>query len=167
MTLRSLYIVPLACLLLILPAMSGTAYSQIQQPITESDVLALVSALDTASRKGNIPGIIAPLARDVKIKMTVSAPGSDQEQVLNLTKDQYALHTRRGMRRRLTYHLERKNTRIKIYDDNKTAMVTSDLYETLTIRQGTLRAVSSEVAILNLRNGRLLITSLEARMRIY
>jgi hypothetical protein len=167
MTLRSLYLVPLACLLLMLPAMSGTAYSQPQQAITESDVLALVNAVDTASRKGNIPGMIAPLARDVKIKLSVTAPGSDQEHVVNLTKAQYASHTRQTMRRRLAYHLERKNTRIKIYDDNKTAMVSGDIYETLTIRQGTLRAVSSEVAILNLRNGKLLVTSIDWRMRLY
>lgn len=167
MTLRSLYLVPLACLLLILPGMSGAAYSQSQPAITESDVLELVNTVDRASRKGNVPGMIAPLARDVKIKLTVSAPGSDQEHVLHLTKGQYALHTRQAMRRRLAYHLERKNTRIKIYDDNKTAMVSGDIYETLTIRQGTLRAVSSEVAILNLRNGKLLVTSIDWRMRIY
>ena len=166
MTLRSLYLVPLACLLLILPAMSGTAYSQ-SQAVTESDVLALVNAVDSASRKGNISGMIAPLARDVKIKLTVTAPGSDQAHVLNLTKSQYALHTRQTMRRRLSYHLERKNTRIKIYDDNKTAMVSGDIYETLTIRQGTLRAVSSEVAILSLRNGKLLVTSIDWKMRLY
>jgi len=34
---------------------------------------------------------------------------------------------------------------MKIYNDNKTAMVTSELYETLTIAQGILRMVFSEV----------------------
>jgi hypothetical protein len=60
----------------------------------------------------------------------------------------------------------RKNTRIKIYDE-QTAMVTSDIYETLKIREGTIRAASSEVAFISLRNGKLVITGIEARVRFY
>jgi hypothetical protein len=71
------------------------------------------------------------------------------------------------MRRRLAYTLVRKNTRFKIYEDGKTATVTSDIYETLTLREGALRAVSSEVATVNLRNGRLLFTSIETRTCLY
>ena len=71
------------------------------------------------------------------------------------------------MRRRLAYQLERKNTQVRISNDGNTATVTSDLYESLTVQQGTLRAVSSEVAILTLREGKLVVTSLEGRTRFY
>jgi len=54
-----------------------------------------------------------------------------------------------------------------MYHDNETAMVTSDLYETLTIAQGTLRTVSSETVIVTLRNGKLVIISDETRVRFY
>lgn len=165
MTLRFLYSILFACLLIGLPVVSGTVYSQ-QNAISESDVLGVVNSVDTASRKGNVAGIVAPLAKDVKIKMTISSAKSPREAVLNLSKEQYASNVRQTFRRRLAYQLERKNTRVKIYDE-KTAMVTSDIYETLTIRQGTLRAVSSEVAILSLRNGRIVFTSVEARIRLY
>jgi hypothetical protein len=111
--------------------------------------------------------MIAPLASDVKIKMTVSAPNNAQEQVLTLTKNQYAMITRRVMRQRLAYQVERKNTRVKVYEGGESATVTSDLYETLTMPQGTLRGMSSEVAVLSIRNGKILITSLESRTRLY
>jgi hypothetical protein len=166
MKLRFPSLIVFSCLVVLLPVVSITSYSQ-EAVISESAVHATLNAIDRAARKGNVPGIIAPLARDIKIRMTVSAQGSTKEHVLNLNKDQYAFHTRNAMRRRLAYYLERKNTRVKIYDDLQTAMVTSDVYETLTIRQGTLRAVSSEVAILNLRNGKIVITSIEARTRFY
>ncbi len=165
MKLRFLFSILLSCLLLALPIMSRTSYSQSEDPITESKVLAIVNSVDRASRKGNIAGIVAPLAKDVKIKMTVSSPANAREQVFNFTKEQYAFYTGRGMRRRLAYQLERKNTRVKIYDDGKTATVTGDLYETLTIQQGTLRGVASEVAILSLPNGKIVVTSLEYRIR--
>lgn len=157
----------LFCLLLVFPGLSGNSFAQSQDVVTESNVLAIINSLDKAARKGNVAGMVAPLASDVKIKMTVTTPGNAREQVLNLNKEQYTYQTRRGVRLRRAYTVDRKNTRVKLYDDNKTAMVTSDLYETLTIAQGTLRAVSSETAILTLRNGRLVVTSIETRVRFY
>lgn len=164
MKLLFLYSVPLACVLLVLPVSSPTSYAQ-SYVITESKVLSIINSVDRAARKGNVPAVLAPLAKDVKIKMTLVTPTG--EQVLNLTKEQYAFHTRRGLRRRLAYQLERKNTRVKINEDGKTATVTGDLYETLTIQQGTLRGVSSETAIFNLRDGKIVVTSLESRTRFY
>jgi hypothetical protein len=154
----------LVFLFLVLPVMT---YAQAQNEITESQLTAYVNSVDSASRKGNIAAVVATLANDVKIKMSIVTPNSDQEKVLTLTKQQYAFNTRSVMRRRLAYSLERKNTRFEIYEGAKTATVTREIYETLTLRQGTLRTVSSEVAIVTLRNGKLLVTSIEARTRFY
>ena len=152
------------CLLLVF---SGSSFAQSQDVITESDVMALINSLDKAARKKNLAGMIAPLASDVKIKLAVSAPGSDKEQVVNLNKEQFTSFARRILRQRFTYTLDRKNTRVKLYDDNKTAMVTSDLYETVTVAQGKLRAVSSETSIVTLRDGKLVVISVETRTRLY
>jgi hypothetical protein len=146
---------------------SGSSFAQSQDVITESDVLALMNSVDKATRKKNLAGMIAPLASDVKIRLAVSAPGSDKEQVVNLNKEQYVSVTRRTLRQRFTYTMDRKNTRVKLYDDNKTAMITSDLYETATAAQVKLRAVSSETAIVTLRDGKLVFISIESRMRFY
>ena len=167
MKLRLFSSVLFCCLLLVLPELSGNSFAQSQNVITESDVMALINSVDKAARKGNIAGMVAPLASDVKLKLTVSMPRSDKEQTVTFNKEQYTYHTKRGLRRRLAYTLERKNTRVKIYVDNKTAMVTSDLYESMTIAQGTLRAVSSETSIVTLRNGKLVVISSENRMRFY
>ena len=154
----------LVFLFLVLP---GMAYAQAQNEITESQLMGYVSSVDSASRKGNINAVVATLANDVKIKMSIVTPNSDQEKVVTLTKQQYAFNTRNVMRRRLAYSLVRKNTRFKIYEGAKAATVTSDIYETLTLKQGTLRAVSSEIAIVELRNGKLLVTSIESKTRFY
>ena len=160
------YLILLSCLLVALPLMAETGYSQSLTSITESDIQAMLDGVDRAARKGNVAGTIAPLAPDIKIKMTMSKAGSDKEVVGTITRDQYAFNFRQNMRRKLAYYYERKNTRIKIYD-GQTAMVTSDIYETLKLRQGTIRAASSEVAFINLRNGKLVITGVEARVRFY
>ena len=159
-----LHISLFCCLLLVF---SGASFAQSQDVITESDVLALMNSVDKATKKKNLAGMIAPLASDVKIKLAVSAPGSEKEQIVNLNKEQFTNVTKRTLRQRFTYTMERKNTRVKLYDDNKTAMVTSDLYETVTVAQGKVRAVSSETAIVTLRDGKLLFISIESRMRLY
>jgi len=163
--LRFLPSVLFCCLLLV--SSSGSSFAQSPDAITESDVMAFIDSMDKAARKKNLAPIVAALADDVKIKLVISAQGSDKEEALNLNKEQWTYYTRRGLRRRLAYTLERKNTRMKMYDDKKTAMVTSDLYETMTVAQGKLRAVSSETAIVTLRNGKLVIISLETRARFY
>jgi hypothetical protein len=166
MKLRIHYLMLCSCLLVVLPLTSAPGYSQTPTAITESDVHAMLDGIDRAARKGNVAGIIAPLAADIKIKMTVLNPANKKEVVGVLNKDQYEYNLRQNMRRRLAYHFERKNTRIKIYDP-QTAMVTADVYETLKMRQGTIRGASSEVVFINLRNGKLVITAMEARVRLY
>ena len=128
----------LSCLLIVLPLAAKPSYSQSLTAITESDIHAMLNVMDKAARKGNVADMIAPYTPDSKHKFTIVNPGTDKELVGTLTKDQYAFNARQNMRRRISYHLERKNTRIKIYDA-ETAMVTSELYETLKLRQGTLR----------------------------
>lgn len=160
------YLIPLSCLIVVLPLMGQPSYSQSLTALTESDIQAMINGLDRAARKGSVPGMLAPLTTDAKIKVTVSNPGSDKEVVATLNKDQYAYSLRNILRRRISYHSERKNTRIKIYDA-ETATVTSELYETLKFRQGTLRGSSSEVMYVGLRNGKVVITGVDSRTRLY
>jgi hypothetical protein len=156
----------LSLLLLVLPLLSAPAYSQSLTSITESDIQAMIASMDKAARKGNVAGMIAYFAPDIKITMRVLNPGSDKEQVGTLTKEQFEFNARNNMRRKLAYSFVRKNTRIKIYDA-ETAMVTGEIYETFKFRQGTLRAASSGVSFISLRDGKLVITAMEARMRVY
>jgi hypothetical protein len=166
MKLRIHYLILFSCLLVMLPLTSGSSYAQSLTAITESDIQAMMSGMERAARKGNVAGIIAPFAPDIKIKLSVLNPGSDKEQEATLTKEQFAFNARRNLRRKLSYQFERKNTRIKIYDA-ETAMATYDVYETFRFPEGTLRSASSEVLYVSLHDGKLVITGMETRMRVY
>ena len=156
----------LSCLIVMLPLTSEPSYSQSLTSITESDIHAMINAMDKAARKGNVAGMIAPIASDAKIKLTVVGPKTDKEVTVTFTKEQFAHTARVTMRRKISYNFERKNIRIEIYDDT-TAMVTSELYETLKLPEGTLRSSSSEELYISLRDGKLVITSSETRGRFY
>lgn len=156
----------LSCLIVVLPSMAEPSYSQTLTSITESDVQALINAMDKAARKGNAAGILSHFAPDAKVKITLMNPGAGKEVVQTLDKEQYAFGLRQVLRRKISYQLVRKNVRIKIYDA-ETATVTSELYETFKFREGTVRSSSSDVVYVNLRNGKLVITGTEARARFY
>jgi ribosome maturation protein Sdo1 len=155
------------CTLLLLGAVSTTSYSQSEDAITETKAVAIINLMDRATRKRNVAEMVAPLTEDAKIRITiVNAPKSAKEQVLSLTKQEYAYLTKQALRTRMGYQFERKNVRVKIYDES-TATVTSELYETFTIRRVMFRAVSSEVAFLSLKDGKIVVTAIEATMRFY
>lgn len=162
MKLRVPQLILLSCLLLVL---SESASSQSLTSITESDIQAMLDGMDKATRKGNVAGMIAPFASDIKIKMTVVNPETNKEMEATINKEEYATNARRMLRIRVSYHFERKNTRIKIYDA-QTATVTSELYETLKLKDGTIRGASTETLYVSLRDGKLVITSSESRTRL-
>lgn len=163
---RTGHLLLVSCLLILLPLASKPFYSQSLTAITEADIQAMLTEMDKNLRKGNIAAMMAPYTPDSKLKFTVINPGTDKEIVGTITKDQYVFNARQNMRRRISYQFERKNTRIKIYDA-QTATVTSELYETLKLRQGTLRGSSSAVMFVSLRNGKLVVTGSETRTRFY
>jgi len=150
---------------MLLPLLAITSYSQ-SQTITEADIRDLLNRSDAATRKRNVAAMMAFVAKDVKIKFAFTNPGSDKEVVQDLTREQLEFNARHNMRIRRAYKLERKNTRIKIYDD-QTAMVTSEVYEVFTIRQGTLHGSSSEVLFVGFQDGKLVFTSIDIRTRLY
>lgn len=154
----------LFCLLPGLAPMSGTCHAQAQNSITENKILAILESTDKAAKNKNVDGIVAHMAKDIQIKLILDGPANDQE--INLDLEKYIFHTRRGFRKRIAYEYDRQNTRVTISKDGKTAMVTADLYETLTIAEGTIQSVTAEIAIFKLRDGKILITSLEGKLRL-
>jgi len=162
MKLRVPQLILLSFLLMVL---SVPVYSQSLTSITESDIQAMIDGMDKATKKGKVAGMIAPFASDIKIKMTVVNPKANQEMEATITKQEYATNARQMLRRRVSYLFERKNTRIKI-NDAQTATVTSELYETLKLRDGTIRGSSTETIYVSLRDGKLVITSSESRTRL-
>ena len=157
-------VIPVACLALVLLT-AAHGYSQIQTTITEDKALAILNSVDKATRNRNLAGIMAPLASDAKIKLTVTAQGKEKE--IRITRDQYELQNRQAIRKRMSYDCERKNIRVKIFGDGQSAMVSDDFYETLTVSGKTLRSITSETTIFYVRQGKIVITAMEGRLRFY
>ena len=160
------YFIVSGCALVLLPLLASSVYSQPLTTLTEDDVRAMLNQWERAARKRDVAGIMAPLAKDVKLKIAITTPQSNGEQSGYMTREQYEFNVRHNVRVIRSYKLERKNLKIKIYEDN-TAMVESELYETFITRYGTLRASSSEVLFVGLKDGKVVVNSVDSRGRMY
>jgi len=163
---RRHHFILLCCAVVLLPFLAGRANAQEPAKLTEKAIRAMLDQSDRAAEKGNVTRMMAPVAKDVKIKMAITTPQSNGEQVGYLTRDELESNSRHNMRLRRSYKIVRKNVKIKIYDDN-TAMVESELYETFTTRQGSLRSSATEVLFVSLKDGTVVINSIDVRMRVY
>lgn len=156
----------LCCAILLLPSLPTCVSAQEPATLTEEAIRTMLNQSDRAAEKGNVTRMMEPVAKDAKIKMAITTPQSNGEQVGYLTREELESNFRQNMRLRRSYKIVRKNVKIKIYDDN-TAMVESELYETFTTRQGSLRSSASEVLSVSLKDGKVVINNIDVRMRVY
>ena len=154
------------CAAVLAPFLTVSAKAQEPNKLTEEAIRAMLNQSDRAAEKGNVTQMMAPVAKDVKIKMAITTPQSNGEQVGYPTREELESNFRHNMRLRRSYKIVRKNVKIKIYDDN-TAMVDSELYETFTTRQGSLHSSASEVLFVGLKDGKVVINNIDVRMRVY
>ena len=160
------HLILFCCAVVLLPFLTVSTYAQEPATLSEEAIRAMLNQSDRAAEKGNVTQMMAPVAKDVKIKLAITTPQSNGEQVGYPTREELESNFRHNMRLRRSYKIVRKNVKIKIYDDN-TAMVESELYETFTTRQGSLHSSSSEVLFVSLKDGKVAINNIDVRMRVY
>ena len=132
------------------------------ESITEAQVKATLAQVDDAIAKRDVDGMIRMLADDARVT-GVSEMGQ-QTQKFSYTKDEYAkaLYDYWGSSSAYTY--KRENQRIHI--QGKKATVLADVKETIQIGPQRLNSNSQEIATLELRNGKPLLTRVEAKVKV-
>jgi hypothetical protein len=151
-------------LLLALTIPLCTVSAQSPTTLTEANVRAVVTAMDVATKKASTVGIIAHMAPDIVMEMTVETPAGVQ--TITLTRDQFAAHTKIGFKRRVAYKQERTINRLTTSKDGKKAMMVSALFESLTLPEGTINAMSDEISIFEVRGGKIMMVSYKVTMRV-
>jgi hypothetical protein len=75
--------------------------------------------------------------------------------------EQYEHHFEEGMKAATDYSYLRKDLQIDIAPEGDTARVTSTVLESMTINDQVIKSITEETLVLELRRGRVLITSAE------
>lgn len=124
----------------------------------------MIAAMDKAARAGKVDDMAPHLADDVRFKMTIDVAGATQD--VEFDRAEFIAEARRGISKRLAYELKRQQVEVTVSKDGQSAVVNSEVFEKLKRREGTFSSVSSEIVVLKLRGGKLVITSYYATVRV-
>ncbi|MFQ5990295.1 MAG: hypothetical protein ACE5K9_10315 [Candidatus Methylomirabilales bacterium] len=127
--------------------------------ITEAQIHQILEAIDAAAMERNAEGIVQYFARDCIIRLEM--PGPHGRQVLQVNREEYATSLKESFSTLIKYEYLRMETKIHIGPDGKSARVTGKIYETMTVEDRIIKAVTQHTAIFEHRSGELSITSLD------
>ena len=127
--------------------------------ITEEKILSLLTSMDEAAIRQDVKALIAHMAPNVTIQLEIPGPGGKQTFRFNIKE--YETHLKESFAQASDYKYKRTETNIEIAKDGQTARVTDTVLETVSIGGQTIRSETRETAMLELQNGKLLITALD------
>lgn len=127
--------------------------------ITEEKILAIINSADAAITRGDVKGMTEHMASDIVV--TVHIPGPEGTQVITMNLRQYEQFFEETMKAVTDYIYTRKDTQIVIAPGGDTATVKSTVLERTTIDGRVITSITEETAVFELRQGRILVTSLE------
>ena len=140
------------CIVLSLAVVS-TAYAT---ELTEKTVRQVISKVDHAVNELSARAVAEQLSGSVSITINISIQG--QKQVMTPSKQEYVSMLEQGWAQYTNYKCSRSNVVTKIKHDK--AYVSADIQESMTIHGQYLSGASKEEVIIELVNGKPLITEM-------
>jgi hypothetical protein len=153
--------------LLILAAIAGISGCKESSPhytmITEKDVMAIMNEVERATLAKDLDGVIKHLAPFVVINVSMTSPESTfVPQWVQLSRDQYKEELKKTFPKLTRHEYRRENDMITISDDKRSALAETDVIEVLGIDGKETRTTTHEKTVLEIIDGKLLVTQLDA-----
>lgn len=136
------------------------------QKITSAQVRQTLESMLAATKRQDVTGIMQFIAPDATI--SVSMQSSLGAQQMELNRDEYRDYLDQAFRSMKSYSSKYSNLKINISPNGKTAAARLKLEEVAVLRvyNSTVRSVSDEVLKFAIVDGKLLITSVEAKSTV-
>jgi len=132
------------------------------QDLNREQVMDVVNRVDAAAEVRDAAAVGDALATDVKITINVDYMG--QPQVMHATKNEYVAMLREGWAMYSEYKFEKSNLNIEL--EGSKAYVTADVYETMVLQGHRLTGTTKENAVIELVDGKALITQIVGHSKI-
>jgi hypothetical protein len=132
--------------------------------ITENDVLEIIEAVETATQEKDIDNIIKRMSSSVEINISLDTIFGPQKQ--RWSREQYQKETEKGWAMASSYEYKRENDKVKISDDGQSAVVEADIIETMVVQGNRMRSTTHEKVTIEIIDGQLLVTHLDAVVRM-
>ena len=133
------------------------------QQLDEQTVLKMVSEMDHAISQRDASGLARFLSAELTVIANVRASG--QTQKLTMNKSSYIESLKQGWAVATGYEYKRTDIKITLSGPAK-AVVTATIAETVTVQGQTIRSTSTETAVIELVEGKPMITSVVANVQM-
>lgn len=140
------------------------ASQQAAVALTEQRIKNLLEAVDRAANERDADGIIAHMAEDVVIDVSLQLP--QEQQKFLLTREQYKSNLQQGYAAAEDYGFLRRVTKIEFAQGGQRAMVQSQTLESVSRSGSTAQIEAEETATWELRGGKPVITKVQAVARM-
>jgi ketosteroid isomerase-like protein len=132
--------------------------------ISEQTIHAILDDVDKSLKLKDAEGVVAHLADDVLVKTRIETPGQTYNS--NYTRDQFKRSLLQTFNSTPIYDFNRTGRSVVVAADGQTATVTSQTIENVAAGGRVFRNESQETATFEVRQGKILITSIESMGKI-
>jgi hypothetical protein len=132
--------------------------------LTENDVITIMNEVRKATLAKDLDGVINHLAPFVVINVSMMGPEDPSfiPQQIQMTRDQYKEELKKVFSKLTLHEYKRENDKITISDDKRSAITETDVIEVMVIGGKETRTTTHERAVLEIIDGKLLVTHLDA-----
>ncbi|MEW6418469.1 MAG: hypothetical protein AB1480_10155 [Nitrospirota bacterium] len=148
-------------LLAAIAGISGCKESSLQYTtITKNDIMAMIDDVEKATRAKDSDGVIKYMAPFVIINVSMETPAGMQR--IQMSRDQYKELLQKVFSKASRHDYRHENDRITISDDGRSAIVETDIIEYIVMEGKETRTTTHEKTVIEIIDGKLLVTYLDA-----
>jgi UDP-N-acetylenolpyruvoylglucosamine reductase len=132
--------------------------------MSELAIVEVLDRIDAAVASRDVDGVMRHIAADAEIEVTYRMSGRSQMERLTVADYRQALA--HGFSTSQGYEYERVKSDVSLAADGSAATVESEIEESMTVQGRRMRSHTSETAVFEPRDGRILLVSMRGVSRI-
>ena len=158
------YLILISCIFAFYLNIAGcTDDSRTYSYITEQDIQEIMDNVEEALINNEIDGVIKYMSPSVEINISRDTPLGPQTE--RWTRDKYMAETETALDMVSNYEYRRENEVIRISDDMLSAVVETDIFESMNIFGNRIKTTTHELVVMEIIDGNLLVTKMDAEVK--
>jgi hypothetical protein len=140
-----------------------TDTSRTYSHITEQDILEIMDNVEEALLNKEIDEMIKYMSPSVEIIISRDTPVGPRTE--RWTRDKYKAETETALSMVSNYEYRRENQVVKISDDMQSAVVETDVIESMDLLGNRIKTSTHERVVMEIIDGELLVTKMDAKVK--
>jgi hypothetical protein len=158
------YLILISCIFAFYLNIAGcTDDSRTYSHITEQDIQEIMDNVEEALINNEIDEVIKYMSPSVEINISRDTPLGPRTE--RWTRDKYMAETETALDMVSNYEYRRDNEVIRISDDMLSAVVETDIFESMNIFGNRIKTTTHELVVMEIIDGNLLVTKMDAEVK--